>query len=224
MATNVFLRRLHNYAVDMNWLKPQRNQRTDSFNGVAMHIDEDGAFATADVLQKHVQEELTLAYARARHDMRAARSDRSRNAYRLGDSPPFACTVQKSVSERTLDVCRIRHWQEAIDPEAGLPGKGFGFFSLVRCAEALGHQAAIRDSAIHQGQGIFSSKASGGLLEPVMVQKATQCLLGLHLGRQCRFGGIVEIQRNHVAKALMRPARVVMFFNRGEDPPQVGLA
>ena len=69
----------------------------------------------------------------------------------------------------------------------------------------------------------FSSKASGGLLEPVMVQKATQCLLGLQLDRQRRFGGIVEIQRNHVAKALMRPARVVMFFNRGQDPAQVGL-
>jgi hypothetical protein len=62
--------------------------------------------------------------------------------------------VQKSVSERTVDVCRVRRWQEAIDPEAGLPGKCFGFTTLVRCAEALGHQAAIRDSAIQQGQGI----------------------------------------------------------------------
>jgi hypothetical protein len=45
--------------------------------------------------------------------------------------------VQKSVSERTLDVCRIRHWQEAIDPEAGLPGKGFGFSPHATLSGAL---------------------------------------------------------------------------------------
>ena len=64
------------------------------------------------------------------------------------------CTVRKSVSERTVDVCRVRHWQEAIDPEAGLPDKCLGFTPLVRCAEAVAPQAAIRDSVVHQGQGI----------------------------------------------------------------------
>ena len=58
-----------------------------------------------------------------------------------------SCTVRKSVSERTVDVCRVRHGQE-IDPDAILRGDCTGFTPLVRCAEAVAPQAAIRDSAI----------------------------------------------------------------------------